>query len=197
MGTDNLQRKLIRLADKDDFNKDGMSMNFFIAGTQSVAGRIGGFQLACNERVADYSDGSVLQLTINGTNVLDVGQYNTVLYQNFTVPIGTTGVTINYEPHDGPGQELGLAGLSTMYIGDGNPEVRPETYAMYAMFKADLPESLWVPIQVYHWGWEGYTKYANGAWGNPQDANLKYPLQWLLTQLGFLSGITTQMTRNG
>ena len=170
-------------------------MNFFIAGTQSVAGRIGGFQLACSERVADYSDGSVLQLKINGTNVLDIGQYNTVLYQNFTVPIGTTGDTINYEPHDGPGQELGLAGLSTMYIGDGHPKfvLRPMQCT---------PCSKLISRNLSGYPSRCTTGVGRGTLNTPMELGvthkmLKYPLQWLLTQLGFLSGITTQMTRNG
>ena len=67
---------------------------------------------------------------------------------------------------------MGLPDLSAMYIGVGNPDVVPETYAMYAMFKANLQSSLWVPIKVFNWGWEGYTQYSNGSWGNPQDAKV-------------------------
>ena len=33
-----------------------------------------------------------------------------------------------------------------------------------------------VTIKVYHWGWERFTKYADGVWGNPQDAKVPTPM---------------------
>ena len=98
------QGQMIQLADKSNFNKDGLYMNFVVAGNQIYTGILAGIQLACNERVAQYNDGQLWKRAINGIYVLDVGLTNTVLYQDFTVPIGNTGGNVTYEPHDGPGQ---------------------------------------------------------------------------------------------
>ena len=73
------QGPMIRLADKSNFNKDGMYMNFVVAGNQSSTGMLAAIQLACNERVAEYNDGKYWKRAINGIFVLDVGQTNTVL----------------------------------------------------------------------------------------------------------------------
>ena len=72
------QGQMIRLADKSDFNKDGMYMNFVVAGDQSVPGTLAGIQLACNQRVAEYNDGQFWKLSTNGTFVLDVGATNRI-----------------------------------------------------------------------------------------------------------------------
>ncbi len=166
---------MIRLADKSDFDKDGMYMNFVVAGIQSVRGTVAGIQLAQNERVAEYNDGRYWKLATNGTLILDVGLTNTVLYQNYTVPLSNTGGNINYEPNDGPGQGLKIDELNTMYIGDGTPQVVPETYYMYAMFLPDLPAAIWVPIKVLKWGWEGYTEYDNGTWSPAKEGKIPTP----------------------
>ena len=170
------QGQMIRLADKSDFNKDGMYMNFVVAGDQSVPGTLAGIQLACNQRVAEYNDGQFWKLSTNGTFVLDVGATNTVLYQDYTVPLGNTGGNVNYEPHDGPGQGLNITDLKAMYIGDGTPQVVPETYYMYAMFIPSLPAAVWVPIKVLKWGWEGYTDYVNGAWTPAKEGKIPTPV---------------------
>ena len=167
------QGQMIRLADKDNFNKDGMYMNFVVAGNQSVPGVVGGIQLACNERVAQYND--LWKLSTNGTLILDAGSTDTVIYQNYVVQLGTTGDIINYDPHDGPGQGLPSAELKAMFIGDGMPVV-PETYRMYAMFYPRLPAAVWVPIKVLEWGWEGYTQYVDGAWTPAQDGSVPVPV---------------------
>ena len=170
------QGPMIRLADKSNFNKDGMYMNFVVAGNQSSTGMLAGIQLACNERVAEYNDGKYWKRAINGIFVLDVGLTNTVLYQNYEVPIGNTGGTVTYEPHDGPGQGLKINDLKAMYVGDGTPEVVPETYLMYTMFKPNLPAAIWVPIKVLKWGWEGYTEYISGAWTPAKDGKIPTPV---------------------
>ena len=170
------QGQMIRLADKSNFNKDGLYMNFVVAGNQSSTGMLAGIQLACNERVAQYNDDQYWKRAINGIYVLDVGLTNTVLYQDYTVPIGNTGGNVTYEPHDGPGQGLEITNLKAMYIGDGTPEVVPETYLMYAMFRPNLPAAIWVPIKVLKWGWEGYTEYINGAWTPAKEGKIPIPV---------------------
>ena len=44
------QGQMIRLADKSNFNKDGLYVNFVVAGNQSSTGMLAGIQLACNEQ---------------------------------------------------------------------------------------------------------------------------------------------------
>ena len=60
------QGQMIRLADKSNFNKDGLYMNFVVAGNQSSTGMLAGIQLACNERVAQYNDDQYWKRAING-----------------------------------------------------------------------------------------------------------------------------------
>ena len=168
--------QMIRFADESNFNKDGLYMNFVVGGVQSSPGILAGIQLACNQRVAEYNDGKFFKRAINGIFVLDVGLTNTVLYQNYTEPLDNTGGTATYDPHDGPGQGLNITDLKAMYIGDGNPEVVPETYLMYAMFKPNLPAAIWVPIKVLKWGWEGYTDYISGAWTPAKDGEIPTPV---------------------
>ena len=195
VGTYQNQGTFIRLADRSDFNKDGMYMNFTIAGTQYFKGQIGGFQLASYQRVAQYRNGSFKQLKTNGTYVLDVGQTNTVLFQNLIVPIGTDSTNVDYHTHDGPGQELSVkGGLYVMHIGDDSPQIVPETYEMNVMYKADdEPGSLWVPIQVLKWSWEGKAIFSTGRW-NLQDGKVPTPVPSDPTGLPVWSNNTTDQT---
>lgn len=112
------------------------------------------------------------------------------------MPIGNTCGNVTYEPHDGPGQGLEIRNLKAMYIGDGTPEVVPETYLMYAMFRPNLSAAIWVPIKVLKWGWEGCTEYTSMELGHLLKRE-KSPHQFLLTHLISLNGIGTQMTATG
>lgn len=167
--------RFIRLADKTDFNEDGMHMKFIIAGKQSEPGVVAGIQIACTQRVAKDDQMKPMQWRTNGSHILDVGVTNTVLYGNRTVALQNNGETIEYHANDGPGQGMELDWLRAVYIGDGIPVV-PEMYTMYVMFRPDVEAAIWVPIKTLNWGWEGYTEYDNGSWQPVKDGKITKPV---------------------
>jgi hypothetical protein len=160
-----------------DFDHDGMLMNAVVAGTQQAAGTLAGIQMASQQRFCTRDDGRNERLNLNGIWVLDSGMTNTVLYQGTTVALPANGANANYQANDGPGAELNENVISAMFVGDGDvTPTTPELYRMYLMFLPSLPNSVWVPLKVLMWGWEGMSAYEYEGWTPAQDPGIVHPV---------------------
>lgn len=159
-----------------EFNVDGILMEAKVTGTQTIAGTLAGIQLASNQRFCTMLDSDNYKYNTNGQDILDIGQTNTVLYQNHQVTINA-GQTVIYDATDGPGAELNASILKSMFIGDGDPPpVVPESYNMYLMFRATIFGAAWVPVKVMRWGWEGLSNLVNGHWLPAEDTGVMDPV---------------------
>lgn len=146
---------------------DGITISATVTCPQNVSGTIGMIQLANNQRFMTDTDGISWRSRLNSQTVLDVGPFpHWLFYQNEIVSIGSQQ-SGQIQITDAPALELG--GPQRMVaVGDGDPIV-PERYQTYLMFQSSSPTSIWVPLGVLTWTWEGYTELANGNWSPVQQ----------------------------
>ena len=144
-------------------------MNAVLFGQQSSPGLVGILQLATNQRTGTDADNNPYHNTQNGIAVLDVGLGGAYTFYQNQIDALPVGVNAQVVVDDAPGQQLGPP-MSLVSIGDEAPG--PETYQAFLMFCSDSPGSIWVPLNVLTWTWEGYTELqADATWGPVQEPN--------------------------
>lgn len=148
----------------------GITMNAVLFGQQSTPGEVGILQLATNQRYGTDAQGLPYHNTQNGQAVLDVGPGGAYTFYQDVIDDLPVGGNAQVLVTDGPGNELGPP-LTLVSIGqnDGGPEVVPESYQAFLMFRADSPGAIFVPLSVLVWNWEGFTQQQpDGSWGAVQ-----------------------------
>ena len=164
----------------ENFNKDGIFMQAIVANNGNAEGTIAAIQIARNQRFLEYKDGEKFKWSTNGRNVLDIGMTNTIFYQDHSVNLPNDGTNEYYTANDGPGGGLDSDIIISRQFGDYSnpPNVIPETYWMYLMYRSNLPNSIWVPIKTLIWGWAGSTRFiTDTGWSAAYGISILEPEQ--------------------
>lgn len=159
----------LRFGDPDDPTVPGIVINAVLFGAQNVPGWVGILQLATNQRFGTDDEGRPWHWSLNGQAVLDVGPGGAYMFYQNQIEVLAPGANAQFDITDAPALELGPP-FQFVAVGDGDPIV-PETYESYLMFIPVGPGSIWVPLSVLTWSWEGYSQFENGTWGPVRQPN--------------------------
>lgn len=158
---------------------EGIMMQLEVQGNQNLVGQIATIQLIKTARQDQLDTGQNEHFSINGQWVLDNGRKPGSYIYSGPVQLNP-GDTASLVPSDGPLQGMKYPPITQMNI-------NKEEYKMYVMFKPNCDNSIWVPLRLLSWFWQGTATHSAEMWNiinadnsqNPDGGPVDSPPGWV------------------
>lgn len=137
----------------------GIIIDALVNGTQAANGTIAYIQMCTNQRFIQQFGSGQKMWSLNDVPAVDIGQYDTPIYQDETVALAAGSTDISIQVKDAPGFQLNY---NVEFGAVGAEDGPPEVYETFLMFQP--AGGIWVTLAVLVWYWRGEASNVSGSW---------------------------------